>query len=249
MSTLTITGIDKPLVQLSPDALHVKMLAISACNDVKAVENELDLEISANVLRDVAKLTKDCEAARVKIKAPVLDLARQIDDVAKTYSRDLEFQSGRIRSLVGSYHARKEEEQRAAERKRQEELARIERERVAAEAKAKREADEALKAAASPEQAEAAVVTAEAEVKRVTVESAQQIATVPQVPRVAAIAGVSVKSVWVFEVVDIDELHKHNPQFITLTHKAREINAAISAGHRSIPGLRIWEEKGVKVRA
>ena len=164
MNPLTISGLDKPLVQLSPDALHVKTLAIQACNDVQSVENSLDAEVASTVLRDVAKLVKECESARVKIKAPVLDLARQIDEVAKTYSSDLEKQSTRIKGLVGAYHARQEEIQRAAERKRQEELARIERERIEAE----------RRAAAEARRIENERLAAEAEARRAAMEAARK---------------------------------------------------------------------------
>lgn len=284
MNTLTITGLDKPLVQLSPDALRVKTLAIEACQDVQAVENSLDVEVASTVLRDVAKLVKDCEQTRVKIKAPVLDLARQIDDVAKTYSSDLEKQSTRIKGLVGAYHARQEEIQRAAERKRQEELARIERERIdaerkaaaeaariererlAAEAEARRAAMEAARKAASIEEAEAAAQAADAAAKKAAddakaaaaaleakqraeaLERAKQAAAVAPVARIEKQEGVSVSSVWKFEVLDIAEVYKANPTLVVLSPSTSAINAAIKAGHKTIPGLRIWEEKGVKVR-
>lgn len=247
--SLSISGIQSPACQITPAALRSKGVVIESCKQVSSVANDFDAEVAGTVLVEVAGLLKECEKARKQIKQPVLDLCRAIDSTAEAYTSDLEKHSQRIRGLIGAYNARVEEEQRAIERKRQEELARIERERVAAEAEAKRKADEALKAAATPEQAETVVVAAEAEVKRVEVVAARQTAMAPVAPRVAPIAGVSVKSVWVFEVTDINELHKNNPQFVTLIAKAREINAAISAGARNIPGLRIWEEKGVKVRA
>lgn len=249
MSTLSISWAQAPSVQITDAALRAKGVAIESCRLITAVNDEFDAEVAGTTLVEVAGLLKECEKARKQIKQPVLDLGRDIDSKADAFSSDLQKHSDRIRGLIGSYNARVEEAQRIAERKRQEELARIERERIAAEAEAKRKADEALKAAASPEQAETAVAAAEAEVKRVETHAAQQAALAPVVPRVATISGVSVAPVWKFEVVDVNELHKANPQFVTLTHKAREINAAISAGARNIPGLRIWEEKGVKVRS
>lgn len=249
MSTICISGIQSPTAAITKDSLRSKAVTIESCKTVTKVENDFDAEVAGTVLVEVAGLLKGCEKSRKAIKEPVLQLCRQIDSIAASFSDDLEKHSDRIRGLIGKYRAKIEEEQRIVERKRQEELERIERERIAAEAEAKRKADEALKAAATPEQAETVVVAAEAEVKRVEAKAVQQAALAPVAPRIAPIVGVSVKSVWVFEVVDINELHKSNPQFVTLTHKAREINAAIAAGARSIPGLRIWEEKGVKVRA
>lgn len=248
MSALSISGVQSPAVQITDAALRAKGVALESCRLVATVNDEFEAEVAGTTLVEVAGLLKECEKSRKQIKQPILDLSRAIDSTAEAFSADLQKHSDRIRGLIGAYRARVEEQQRIAERKRQEELARIERERLAAEVEAKRKADEALKAAATPEQAEAVVVTAEAEVKRVEVQAAQQATQAPIVPRVAPIAGVSVKSAWVFEVVDLDELHKANPQFVTLTPKAREINAAISAGARNIPGLRIWEGKEVRVR-
>lgn len=260
------------------------MTALEACIDIVDIQNNLDVEIASNVLRDVAALIKDCEQTRVKVKAPVLDLSRQIDEVARTYSEDLEKQSSRIKKLVGAYHAKLEEEQRAAERKRQEELARIERERIeserravaeaariererlAAEAEARRVAMESARKASSIEDAEAAAQAADSAAKKSAdeaklaaealaakqraeaLERAKQAAAVVPVSKIEKQEGVSVKSVWKFEVTDIGILYLHNPSLVEMTPRTREINAAIKAGHTTIPGLRIWEEKGVKVR-
>lgn len=284
MSTLAITGFTAPSVALTQEAIRFKSVLIESSKLVTEVNDEFTAEVAGTVLVDLAGAIKDCEKSRKAVKAPVLKLGEEIDRQAKLFSLDLENQSERIRGLVGAYNARVEQEQRAAERKRQEELARIERERIeaerkaqeeaariererlAAEAEAKRKADEAFASANSLEQAEAAAQAAEdaakqaaAKAKRdaeaaeearraAALESERKAAALPVVPKVAPIAGVSVAPVLKFEVLDIAELYKHNPQFVTLTHKTREINAAISAGHRSIPGLRIWEEKGVKVR-
>lgn len=287
MSTFAITGFQAPLVQITPEALSAKSHAISACQNVTVVENDLDAEYAGSVLVDISRVLKQCEESRKAVKRPVIDLGALIDRTASHYSSFLESESTRIRGLVGAYNARVEEQRRVAERKRQEELARIERERIeaerkaqeeaariererlAAEAEAKRKVDEAFANAKTLEQAEVAARAAEDAAKQAAAkakrdaEAAEEarLATARALDqqsasslafrsaKAAPIAGVSVKSEWKFEVVDIDELHKHNPKFVTLTHKAREINAAISSGHRSIPGLRIWEEKGVKVRA
>lgn len=165
--------------------------------------------------------------------------------------------------------ARIERERIESERRAQEEAARIEQERLAAEAEAKRKADEAFASAKSLEQAEVAARAAEDAAKQAEAKAKREAQAAEEArlataraldqqsasalairsAKAATISGVSVAPVWKFEVVDVNELHKNNPQFVTLTHKAREINAAIAAGARNIPGLRIWEEKGVKVRA
>jgi len=163
-----------------------------------------------------------------------------------------------------------ENERIEAERKQREEAARIERERVAAEQEANRKAYEALEAAKTKEDAgkveealriESERAAAAAESNRIAAEKeakerADQFERLRQQAildgarsKPVAVEGVSVSSVWKYEVTDIRKVYTFNPELVELTPKAREINAAIKAGHRNIPGLRIWEEKGVKVRA
>lgn len=211
-----------------------------------------------------------CRAIDSTAEAYTADLekhSQRIRGLIGAYNARVEEEQRAIERKRQEELARIERERVAAERKAQEEVARIERERLAAEAEARRVANEAFAKARSLEQAKAAALAAEDAAKQLAAkakrdaeaaeqarlsaerERIKQAELVPVAPKAAPISGVSVKSVWLFEVVDINELHKANPQFVTLTHKAREINAAISAGARNIPGLRIWEEKGVKVRA
>lgn len=165
--------------------------------------------------------------------------------------------------------ARIERERLEHERRQREEIERIERERVEAENEARRKFEQEARAAKTKadidaalarqeehskqlaEQAAEASKKAAVEAERAAMRAEQAKASVAQVDtaKPAQVSGVSVLSVWKFEVVNVDALHRSNPALVTLTPKSREINAAIASGARNIPGLIIWEEKGVKVRA
>jgi hypothetical protein len=285
MNTITIKGIQAPSVEIDGASVLDRAIALSNSKAFTAVANASDAKAVGESLVELAGLIKVCEESRKLVKKPILELGKLIDDTAAKYSADLEFESKRLRGLVGSYNARVEEEQRAAERKRQEELARIERERIeaerkaqaeaariereriAAEAEARRVANLAFENARGLDAAEAAALAAEDAAKQIAAkakrdaeaaeearllaerERNKQTAALTVAPKLAHITGVSTSSVWKFEVIDIGILCLHNPGLVEMTPKTREINAAIKAGHKAIPGLRIWEEKEVRVRA
>lgn len=156
------------------------------------------------------------------------------------------------------------------ERQRQAELARLERERVAAEEASflteseedKRVADEraALVEKARLEAERAAEVErvriadearlraqeAETERQRVADENARRAEESRQAFKLAQAAmtvakptGVTITDEWTFEVLDLKQLAQ-NWQFVRCEANISEINSAIKAGVREIPGLRIF---------
>ena len=61
-------------------------------------------------------------------------------------------------------------------------------------------------------------------------------------------AGLSVKDKWQFEVLDAAAVYAARPDLCRIEVRTAEVNAAISAGVREIPGLRIWSELQANVR-
>jgi hypothetical protein len=61
-------------------------------------------------------------------------------------------------------------------------------------------------------------------------------------------AGLSVKDKWQFEVIDAAKVYAARPDLCRIEVRTAEVNAAISAGVREIPGLRIWSELQANVR-
>lgn len=157
-----------------------------------------------------------------------------------------------------------------AERVRREEAAKIEADRVAAEKSAKAEAEriaklEAQKRPAKPE--DLALAKLREENAREAAEEAQRAAKELEVKqsleraeqeRVAATAkpieankaaGSTVKVVWKFEVLDSDKVFAAHRFLVNVEVIPSAVNAAIRAGLRECPGLRIYSEVDTNVRA
>ncbi|MFM8357981.1 MAG: hypothetical protein ACKOET_05445, partial [Verrucomicrobiota bacterium] len=66
---------------------------------------------------------------------------------------------------------------------------------------------------------------------------------------VAKPKGLSVTPTLRFEVTDVLVLFTARPELVDLVPKTAAINAALRGGDREIPGLRVWEETRVGVRA
>lgn len=112
MSTLTITGLDNPLVQLSTDALRVKAAALHACIGVVSVSNRNEARVANETLNEVRTILSNCERSRSAAKEQVLMIIREIDSCAYAYTLELLRQSSRIGKLLGEFNAANEELER-----------------------------------------------------------------------------------------------------------------------------------------
>ncbi len=112
MNTLTITGLDKPLVQLSPDALRVKLAALDACRDVVSVGNRNELHLAKAAYGRIREIVSDCERSKFAAKEQVLQIIREIDDTANVFASEPIRQRERIGKLIGEYNAMIEERER-----------------------------------------------------------------------------------------------------------------------------------------
>lgn len=223
------------------DALWIadRNAALKEAGQIKAISTDEQFAEAGKSVVYLKGLAKSIEESRKAVKDPVLALCKRIDDAAKETTKPIEAEAMRLSALRGKYQADKEE----AERKRLAEIQRLEREKREAEEKAKREAEEALKKAESVEQAEEALQKADAAITETTkaVEAKIQAVAAP-VPVSPKVAGLAIPKVWKFEVVDVEMLHKFNPQLVELTPRMAEIRKAINAGHTVIPGVKTWQE-------
>jgi hypothetical protein len=238
--SLSLTNFNAPAVTIDQSAIALRQIAIQDAREITTIQSPGDVALATEVVRSLKQLSSACEAARTQIKAPVLDLGRQIDAKAKEFSAQLDTEASRILRMVGSYQAEQERLREAELRRQQQVRERIERERIEAERKALEEAKGA--------QTEQQLELAEAKIEQVAVVAEQAKAQIAPVAPVQAVKGLSVKPVLRFEVVDIATVYKFNPQFVELSAKASVINAALKAGITEIPGLRIYEDVTTRVR-
>lgn len=213
---LQIEDVGSAEVTLLPDAQETRNLLLNQARTVTTVDDEFTAECAADVLKNLSAAVRDMEAARKVVKAPVLDLGKRIDSVAKNWATGLQAEEKRIKRVLGDYQA--------AERRKREEAERAARE---AEAEAKRKAEEALAAG----DVEAASKAAD----EVAASKAQVAASSHK------IEGVSVRETWKFEVVDVEALFKAAPHLCKIEPNNGLIRETIKVD-QSIPGLRIWKE-------
>ncbi len=275
MKAITLSKLSDVQVSLAPDAIAQRDAAIASAQKITAVADNATQDECAERLRSLKQLIKLTEDSRQEVKAPVLDLGRKIDTFAREFIGKAEAEAQRLTKLLSAYQAEQQRIAAEAERKRQEELKRqeAERQRIEAEERARREAAERaaeearLKAEAeflAPTEAEAeAARKASEEAERRAKEEADRLAqaqrekakaeadalalrTAAPVKSVKA-SGMSVGTVWKFEVTDIGQLVKARPDLCRIEPNTAAINAEIKRT-KEIAGLRIWSETVANVR-
>jgi len=219
---LTITGLGTPEVTLTPEAVETRDGLLAQAAELTAVEDEIDADSAAAVLRDLTTFTRLIESGRTSVKKPVLDIGRQIDGVAKELVGTIKSESDRLSKLLGTYQA---EQRRQAEAKVQEEQRKLQQE---AEERAR-----AITAAPTEELRQEAMEDAKIAL------AAQQDAVAEVTP--PKIDGTQVRKTWKFEVTDIKALYKAAPYLCNIEPNSDAIRAAIKNGEQ-FPGLRTWQE-------
>ena len=226
-------SLPRPEIELSPAAFNARAAALLASGNVRAIASVSDLDEAAAALTNIKSLTRSIEDSRKDVKAPVLEVGRRIDTVAKEYLAPLEVEASRLSVIVGSYQ---EASRRKAEKEREEAakaqaaaLAELDRAQAAAVASGDAAAADAARAVAADKIAESqlAVVAAEG----------------------ARLDGITTRTAWKFDVSDINALFTARPELCIVTPNNAAIRAVIKANRgAAIPGLRIWQEAGAIVR-
>lgn len=249
---LTVAGINAVQVTVDPAAYQTRYALLFDARAVTAVDSEFAQDLAVGTLKDLKTLLKLVEDSRKEVKAPVISLGRSIDTEATKFCEPLEAEANRLARLIASFQERQRLAAENAERLRQAELARIEQERRAAEEAARKAAAEAqAKATSTAEAVEAerkARLAAQEAEEKAKQEKARAFLAAAPVP-VAKPKGLSVTPTLRFEVTDVLVLFTARPELVDLVPKTAAINAALRGGDREIPGLRVWEETRVGVRA
>ena len=235
-----------------------------AFTDVALVRREAALEASALIARvqdsgeqdkavqaqlQLDTLRREVEAERKAVKAPVLDLSREIDKVAGEWIAEVSEESARIGRLVADYQALELKKQQAAERAARLEAERIERERKeqeeAAAAQIERERQAALANAKSIEEQDE-IERKACEQQRIVQENLDYHTRKQQLELVASIKpperaeGQSVRQDWDFEVTDVWLLARMHPGCVEVKPRRREIIDLLRTGNQ-LAGIRAFQ--------
>lgn len=224
--------IDGVTVEVQTTALQARDAAVDWASMLTAVDSPATRDAAVDAQRDLAALIKGTEAARVAVKAPVLDLGKKIDAAAKAFLEPIIQHQARLNALVTDYQAEERRKAQEEERKRVEEARRIQAERDRLEAEQRRKEEEARKANLPPPPP--------------TPPPAPVVVVAP--PPAPKPAGLVEREVWDFEVLDVDALAAARRDLVTIDARRAEILREIRNGARAIPGLRIFSQLKTEVR-
>lgn len=202
------------------------------------IKSESDAVIATDAGKDVKAWGKKVEDLRKAMVAPLNDQVKKINDYAKQIVLPLQEAEAHIKRQLVSWEFE-------LNKKRREEQSRIEAEQRVRAEEARKKAQEDLKRAQSitnAKDAARAKAVAEAEALR----TQNQIAADARKDE-KALSEMKVsntRKVWKFEVGDLYQVPR---EFLILDTTA--VRKAITDGQTMIPGLKIWQETTVALRA
>lgn len=228
-------------ISLTPDALDLASNLHTELAEITLVDSPATQALATERACNAQRFLKQVEASRKDVKAPIIEIGRKIDELAKSLAGPVEAEMKRVGGLVAKFQqaeAIRVERERAEREKREREA--MEAARLAAEAE--RKAAEAMKDEASL----AAAVKAEAEAKQKEAEMYAEL-TKPQ-PAAVKASGSVTKKVLRWEVTDIHALYKAAPHLVKLEPNVMAIKSTCHA-KTELPGLRVWEEMDTNFRS
>ena len=255
----------EPALVISAAAVETRNDAIADAKDVREVDSPGSQELAASALRGLRLIEKECENDRKAIKQPVRRLGELIDMTVQTHLAPVQAEIIRLNQLMSAYQESERKKHMAALQAQREAEWNIERERQAAlreaeenERKARLEAEEELRKAKDEETARLAEmkranVEKEAEEARARANEEANQARLETARAVAAAAparaeGLVVQDSWQFEILDLELVRQHRPDFVRSEPNRAAILSAIRGGLRKCPGLMIWSETKTTVR-
>jgi len=181
---------------------------------------------SADFVKQLNSHVKAVEDSRKTTKEPVLDLSRAVDAVFKAVSDPLADAKMAVERSMTAYAQQKAREQQEAARRAAEEAA--QRAREAAELAALEAEMLGDEAPAETPIAPEIAIPSNAEASRITSDHG---------------VTASLRGKWVYEVVNSADVPRH-----LLMINDAAVKAAIKAGERNVPGLRIFQETKIGIR-
>lgn len=213
---ITQPKINAVTIEIIAEAEQMKIEALMSSKGIETVDDGFEATIAAEAQSALRHLIKGIEESRKLAKAPVLEIGRQIDSIAKDYIDDVKAEESRIARLLGAFQIVERDKKIAAERQ-----ARIQEQKVMAEAAQQLNAEIENTELLDDAQAKIANLRKEAAAKH------------------DAVAGVKVRTTTKFEIVDEAETLKARPDLFSLNDS--KIRTALKTT-KTIPGIKVWEE-------
>jgi len=195
----------------------MKKDAMHAARSVETVDDLFEAQFAAKAQKTLKSIINAMEESRKKAKAPMLEIGRNIDGIAKDFVADVVVEEQRIAKLLGAYQRVERDKKVAAQRQ-----AMIEENKIMIE--------QAQKAAESGDFTQSIDDAALAKINQLREEVADKH---------DAVEGVKVKTTTKFEIVDEAELLAARPDLFSPDQS--KIRQALKLT-KTIPGLKTWEE-------
>ena len=265
MNAIVLHGADRVGLELLSSAVKERDDYLAEARGIAGVTDNASLTLAVESATKLRRLTKAIESGRTTAKAPVLDIGRRIDALAKEFVRPAEAEESRLLGMVSRYQSEQARIAAEAERKRQEELRKAEEARQKAEAelrarqaeldriqrekeRAAREADaKATEAARLAElAARRAILTEQLRAtgaETVRIQAAAAVVSTPVKP-----SGTVARKEPRFEVTDLYKLVDSNRTLVRIEPNASAIISAIRGGMTECAGLKIWWEETTTLR-
>ena len=213
---ITQPKINGVAIEIVAEAEQMKIEALMSSKGIGSVTDGFEATIAAKAQSALRNLIKGIEESRKVAKSPVLDIGREIDGIAKDYIDEVKDEELRIAKLLGAFQKVERDKKIEAERQ-----ARVEEQKILVKA-----TQDALETGQDIQQHDNAM--------QKIVALRQQAAAKHE-----AVAGVKVRTITKFEIVDEAKTFKARPDLFSLDDK--KIRAALKLT-TTIPGLKVWDE-------
>jgi hypothetical protein len=204
---------------------------------VTTITDRIDADDALTVAKSLKAYVDTIESQRTAAKAPVLELSRKIDGLAKELTSDASKQYDRISRALGTFEAEERRKAEDARRAAEAEAARIKAEAEKAALAARRAAKSAE---AADRAADAVVEKAQAQIVEV-----RQTAINTAAPKAE---GTKLAGTIMIAVDDINALYADSPNLCTVSANEKAIKAIIKANPNiQLPGVRHWIDHKLNV--
>lgn len=217
MSELAITTTGESIsigtqIALSESAERARKSALLQACMVTAVGSANENQLATEVLSTIKTVLKEIEAARKAVKAPVIEVGKQIDAAAQSFTNALKEEESRIEELMRDYIVVEFEKSKAAAAQYNSRLTDLERER---EAKLAQAADGAA-------------------IDAIKEEYDLKHAALGDAPSMNTAKGQMVKEEWKIVISDIHALYRAHPACVSMEPRLTEIKSLLDAGVKVI---------------
>ena len=212
------------------EMLTIQATAFQTKAEAMVIESDETVIGATNLLGYIAQSKKQFEDRRTGIVKPLNDNVKRVNDAFRGITAPLNTAETILKQKVLIYN-------RAQEKKRQEEIARIEAERKVAEEQRQKEIEER-------KQTLGALGINEEETGPLDGPILQTYLMPPVIPTMTktSLGSATIKKVWTFEITDETLIPR---TYFTVDEK--KIREAVRAGVREIPGVRIYQDDQLAV--